>query len=80
MIAEANFSWRFTQLVEALGYARIGTTTQGFHTVRTPNGPVTHASEHCLPQPLFEGVEAPVQEGFGRRVYKVKPVNEEVTQ
>jgi len=80
VIADGNYLHQFVQLVEALGYAKVGDTDRGFYTVDTPNGPVLQASPHHLPQPLFEGVEAPVQEGFGRRVYKVKPVNEEVTQ
>lgn len=80
VIAEANFNHQFVQLVEALGYAKVGETEQGFYEVHTPNGAVVHPSPHHLPQPLFEGVEGPVQEGFGRRVYKVKPINEEVTQ
>jgi hypothetical protein len=72
--------FRFVQLVEALGYEKVGETEQGFYTLDTPNGLVTHPDGYQLPQPLFEGVDGPELENFGRRVYKVKPINEEVTQ
>lgn len=80
VIAEGSYIRNFIQLVEALGYAMVGQTEQGFYEVHTPNGVVTHTDPYHLPQPLFEGVEPPVLERFGRRVYKVKPINEEVAQ
>lgn len=80
VIAEGNYLHQFVQLVEALGYAMVGQTEQLFYEVDTPNGVVIHPDPHYLPQPLFEGVDGPVHERFGRRVYKVKTINEEVTQ
>ena len=80
VIAEGDYIHRFVQLVEALGYEKVGETKQGFYTVNTPNGPVTHPDGNHLPQPLFEGLDGPELENFKRRVYKVKPINEEVTQ
>lgn len=80
VIADGNYIHRFVQLVEALGYAMVGETEQGFYEVHTPNGVVTHPDPYNRPQPLFDGIEPPVLERFGRRVYKVKPINEEVTQ
>lgn len=71
VIADGNLVRQFIQLVEALGYAKVGETEQGFYEVDTPNGVVVHPSNHHLPQPLFEGVEGPVSEGHRRRVYKV---------
>lgn len=71
VIAGSDSKREFTQLLYALGYAKVGDTDWGHYTTETPNGPVTHASPHHPPQPLFEGVEGPFLEGFGRRVYKV---------
>lgn len=80
VIAEANFTHLFVQQVEALGYAKVGQTEQGFYEVDTPNGVMVHPDGHRLPEPVFEGVEVPVREPFGRRLYKLIPTNEEVTQ
>jgi hypothetical protein len=80
VIAEGNYLRQFILLTETLGYEKVGETEQGFYTRNTPNGPETHPDGNHTPQPVFEGVDGPKLENHKRRVYKVKPINEEVTQ
>lgn len=79
VIAENAYLPRFIQLVEGLGYAKVGMTEYGTYEAETPNGIVTHPDPYQTPQPLFQGVEGPVRENFGRLFYKTKTIKE-VTQ